>query len=95
MTYLFLNLIFVLPVLIVFLFLRKSASIAPIVLCLIALFVMTALFDNFIVGSGIVDYDPTKILGLKLGFAPVEDFAYSLVAAILIPMLWLVQGRKK
>lgn len=44
------------------------------------LFVLTAVFDNLIVGLSIVDYDPAKILGIHIGVAPVEDFMYALLA---------------
>ena len=53
----------------------------------------TVIGDNFIVATGIVAYDPTKILGVFIGVAPVEDFAYSLVAATLIPAIWTALKR--
>lgn len=53
-----------------------------------AMVVLTAVFDSVIVGLGIVAYDPAKIIGLTLGAAPLEDFAYCLVAAVLVPFLW-------
>jgi hypothetical protein len=34
-------------------------------------------FDNAIIGFGIVDYDESLISGFRLGFAPIEDFAYT------------------
>jgi hypothetical protein len=40
------------------------------------------------VGVGIVAYDPHVISGLRLGVAPVEDFAYAIAAAVLLPCLW-------
>jgi lycopene cyclase domain-containing protein len=49
---------------------------------------MTAVFDNLIIGSGIVAYDETKILGLKIFLAPIEDFAYTLAAVLMIPAIW-------
>jgi lycopene cyclase domain-containing protein len=52
------------------------------------MFVLTVVFDNAIIGFGIVDYDDALISGLRLGFAPVEDFAYTLAALFLIPALW-------
>jgi lycopene cyclase domain-containing protein len=48
----------------------------------------TVIGDNFIVANGIVEYDSTKILGVFIGAAPLEDFAYTLVAAVLIPAIW-------
>jgi lycopene cyclase domain-containing protein len=57
------------------------------------LLVATVIGDNFIVGNSIVAYEPSKILGLFIGVAPVEDFAYSLVAAVLIPAIWTALKR--
>jgi lycopene cyclase domain-containing protein len=56
---------------------------------------LTAVFDNVIVGSGIVAYDETRILGLRVGVAPVEDFSYAIVAALALPALWLLLGRRR
>jgi lycopene cyclase domain-containing protein len=61
---------------------------------LIALLLLTAVFDNFIVGSGVVAYDNTLLTGVFIGFAPIEDFAYTLVAALLIPLTWWWLGSR-
>ena len=55
---------------------------------LITLVIATIAGDNLIIAGGIVQYDPTKILGIFIGVAPVEDFAYSVIAAVLIPAIW-------
>ena len=52
-----------------------------------ALCVLTAIFDSAIIAAGIVSYDDAKLSGIKVGLAPIEDFAYSLVAAVLAPAL--------
>jgi lycopene cyclase domain-containing protein len=49
---------------------------------------MTLIFDNLIIGSGIVDYDFSKTSGIRLFLAPIEDFAYTLVALVLVPSLF-------
>ena len=54
---------------------------------------MTAVFDNLIIMAGIVDYDPAKILGIYIYQAPVEDFFYAVLAAILVPTLWNKIGK--
>lgn len=54
-----------------------------------ALLILTAIFDTLIIAAGIVDYDVSKISGLYIGRAPVEDFAYSIVAAIIVPYIWI------
>lgn len=88
MTYLFLNLAFMVPVLALAFAMRRYLPIREIGLLAVVLLVMTAIFDNFIVGSGIVDYDPELISGIRIGFAPIEDFFYTLAAIVIIPSLW-------
>lgn len=56
------------------------------------LVVLTAVFDNVIVGVGLVGYDEAKILGLRLGVAPVEDFAYAVAAGTMLPAVWWLLG---
>jgi lycopene cyclase domain-containing protein len=55
--------------------------------------VLTAVFDNVMIGIGLVDYDPSRINGLRLGLAPIEDFAYPVAATLLLPALWALLGR--
>lgn len=62
---------------------------------LAVLVALTAVFDNVIVGSGIVAYDAGLILGLKVGVAPIEDFSYAIVAALALPAIWLLLGRRR
>ena len=88
MTYLYLNLAFMVPVLALAFAMRRYLPIREIGLLAVVLLVMTAIFDNFIVGSGIVDYDPELISGIRIGFAPIEDFFYTLAAIVIIPSLW-------
>ena len=62
---------------------------------LVALVALTAVFDNVIVGSGIVAYDASRILGIRLGVAPIEDFSYAIAAALVLPALWVLLGRRR
>jgi lycopene cyclase domain-containing protein len=94
MTYALLNLLFVLPVLVVLFAYRWLVHWGTICYTLVALLLMTAVFDNFIVGSGVVAYDPELLSGVFIGFAPIEDFAYTLVAALLIPLTWWWLGSR-
>ena len=59
-----------------------------------ALLLLTAVGDNAILSLHLVNYDVSHILGVYLGKAPIEDFSYAIVAAILVPILW-EQGAKK
>ena len=54
----------------------------------IPLMLLTAVFDNVLVGTRIVAYDPTRISGAFLGFAPLEDFSYAIAVVVLLPCLW-------
>lgn len=88
MTYLYLNLAFMVPVVIYKIIMRRYLPIREVGALTIVLLVITAIFDNFIVGSGIVDYDPELISGIRIGYAPIEDFFYTLAAIVIIPSLW-------
>jgi lycopene cyclase domain-containing protein len=56
----------------------------------VVLLVMTIVFDNVIVGTGIVAYDPALISGLHLGFLPIEDLAYAIAAVVFLPSVWVL-----
>lgn len=68
-------------------------AVATSVVAGIALLVMTIVFDNVIVGTGVVAYDASLISGLKIGVIPVEDLAYSIAAVVLLPSLWVLFDR--
>lgn len=95
MTYLGVNAIFLGAVIIAGLALRKQLPWRAIYISTGVLVIATAIFDNIIVGTGIVAYDESLILGIKIGYAPIEDFAYSLAAPLLISIaIELTKGRK-
>jgi lycopene cyclase domain-containing protein len=86
-TYLTLNLLFI-AVVLVALRIKPSRPSIPWVVTLIALLVLTAIFDSLIINAGIVAYDSSKLLGIYIGSAPIEDFFYAVLAIILIPAIW-------
>lgn len=67
---------------------RRSPSWRGIGLAAVVVLLLTAVFDNVLVGTGIVGYDPDLISGAKVGVAPLEDFAYAIAALVLLPSLW-------
>jgi lycopene cyclase domain-containing protein len=73
--------------------LRKAPAGKPWLVAAGVMFVLTAVFDNAIIGFGLVDYDNALISGIRLGFAPIEDFAYTAAALLAIPALWHVLDR--
>jgi lycopene cyclase domain-containing protein len=98
-TYLLLNLPFLGAVALVALaagLARRAPRWRAVGLAAIPLVLLTAVFDNVIVGTGIVAYDAGRISGIRLGVMPVEDFAYALAAVVLLPSLWsLLAPRQK
>ena len=71
---------------------------AAVGVALVVMLMMTAVFDNMIIGFGLVDYDPALISGVRIGVAPIEDFAYTVLAMIVVPVVWAwgakLRGRK-
>ncbi|WP_144276260.1 lycopene cyclase domain-containing protein [Demequina sp. NBRC 110053] len=67
----------------------------PLALTALCLIALTVVFDNLIVGLGIVDYDESLISGVLMPVAPIEDLAYTLGAVMLVPTLWELLGRRR
>jgi lycopene cyclase domain-containing protein len=95
MTYFWLNATVLLTLFVVLNVVMRKTPWRSIGLTAIVLMSMTAVFDNLIIASGIVGYDPNKILGWMVGLAPIEDFAYTLAAVVLVPALWKIFSREK
>jgi len=66
----------------------RSPRWASVLIAGIVLLATTALFDNVMIGIGLVDYNPELISGSFVGIAPLEDFAYAIAAVVLLPALW-------
>ncbi len=91
MTYLLLNTPFLLVVGLVAVaavLVRRSPRWKAVGLAAILLLTLTAIFDNVIIGTGIVAYDDSLISGVRIGIAPIEDFAYTVAALVLLPSVW-------
>ena len=54
----------------------------------LVLLTLTAVFDNIMIGVGLVDYGDAQISGIRLGIMPIEDFAYTVFAVLALPALW-------
>jgi lycopene cyclase domain-containing protein len=97
MTYWLLNLPFLAVVAVVALaaiLARRAPRWRVVGLTAIVVLVLTAVFDNVLVGVGIVGYDRALISGVFVGVAPIEDFAYAVAAIVLLPSLWSLLGRR-
>ena len=96
MTYLLLNLSFMLiAFVIVNVFIRKTPW-AHLLRTLLAMLLVTLIFDNVIIALGIVGYNVNKLSGFYLGLAPIEVFAYTVVSVVLVASIWhKMTGNKK
>jgi lycopene cyclase domain-containing protein len=74
---------------------RRVPRWASILLGGAILLLVTAVFDNVMIGIGLVGYDRSLISGVFIGRAPIEDFAYAIAAIVLLPSLWVLLGRRR
>ena len=72
-----------------------SAHWRAVGLAFAALAVLTAVFDSVMISMELFHYDDAHLLGANIGLAPIEDFAYPLAAALLLPGLWVWLTRRK
>ncbi|MEN9713830.1 MAG: hypothetical protein RLZZ164_494 [Actinomycetota bacterium] len=95
MTYLQLNSFFLAPVMIWYFVVFGTSRLCRDRMPVLILMLMTALFDNIIVATGIVAYDESKLSGIKIIFAPIEDFGYTLALVPLVVLLRHYLGKAK
>jgi lycopene cyclase domain-containing protein len=91
MTYALLNVPFLLLALVALVVARVRTggpAWQPLAGTMAVLLVLTAIFDNFMIMAGLVAYDDAQRIGVQIGVAPIEDFAYAVLAVILLPALW-------
>ncbi|WP_402462866.1 lycopene cyclase domain-containing protein [Isoptericola aurantiacus] len=56
----------------------------------LVLVVLTVVFDSLMIAADLFRYDDAELLGVHLWLTPVEDLAWSVVAALALPALWLL-----
>ena len=98
MTYWALNAIFlaiVAAVAVLAIALRRPPRWRSLLLALAVVLAMTAVFDNVMIGVGLVGYNASLISGVFVGIAPLEDFAYALAAVVLLTSLWTLLPARK
>jgi lycopene cyclase domain-containing protein len=72
----------------------RRPSWGAVVLAGAVLLVLTAVFDSIMIAAELFSYAPDLISGLRVGLAPVEDFAYPLAAVLALPALWALLTRE-
>ena len=87
-TYVALNVVFLAVILAVLKWRRLLVWDRSAIVTLLILIVCTVVFDSLMITAGIFEYAASKILGIYIGAAPIEDFMYALLAAAIVPALW-------
>ena len=49
---------------------------------------LTIVFDSVMVAADLFRYDESLLVGIRIWQAPVEDLAWPIAAALLLPSLW-------
>lgn len=70
-----------------------ARRLAAGVVTVVVLFALTAVFDTIMIGANLFHYAPDALLGVRIGLAPLEDFAYPLAGALVLPALWVTVQR--
>lgn len=99
MTYLLLNLPFLALTAVVVLLTasrpRFGRRMTASAIAAAVLIVLTAVFDNLMIAAGLFTYPDGLISGVRIGLAPIEDFAYPLCAAFLVPAVFVLLARPR
>jgi lycopene cyclase domain-containing protein len=95
MTYLALNVTFMFIAFVILNLVSRKSPWRAIGFTMLWMLLVTLVFDNVIIGLEIVGYDKSKISGILLGLAPIEDFAYTVVAVLAVSIIWTKLTKEK
>jgi len=95
MTYLALNMTFMFIAFVTLNLVSRKSPWRAIGFTMLWMLIVTLVFDNVIIGLEIVGYDKSKISGILLGLAPIEDFAYTVVAVLAVSIIWTKLTKEK
>ena len=94
-TYIVLNMLFLASALGLLAWRRLLAFSRAVCLTLAVLLVMTIAFDSLLIYCGMFTYPADKILGMRVGLAPIEDLFYALLAGLAVPAIWKGLNRER
>lgn len=72
---------------------RHTLLVSLIAFAVVAL--LTAVFDTIMIAVGLFTYAEEHLIGWRIGLAPIEDFSYVFVVALLLPALWALLRRDR
>lgn len=87
-SYVIMNIVFMIFALLLVLRLKTTLNRRAILLSSSILFGCMLVFNTYLTALPIVRYNSERILGWRLGTIPFEDFAYLIVAIVLVPSIF-------
>ncbi|MHA2108865.1 MAG: lycopene cyclase domain-containing protein [Candidatus Hodarchaeales archaeon] len=66
---------------------NTSMLLSLFLMAMIAL-IYTPIWDNYLVGNNIWFYDSTKVIGITLGYVPIEEYAFFILQSLLIGVVF-------
>lgn len=100
MTYGQFLLLFLIPPIFVFGWLRRTSTLRSAVLLLVTLaltaVIYTGPWDNLLIANGVWSFSPDRVLGWTFGRIPVEEFGFYVLQTFATGLftLWLAAGRR-
>lgn len=67
---------------------RRGPHAGALAATALTLLALTAVFDTVMIATGLFHYSPAHLVGVHIGLAPLEDFAYPVAAVLLLPAVW-------
>jgi lycopene cyclase domain-containing protein len=65
-----------------------------VLVTMMALVVLTVIFDSLMVSVDLFTYDQARSLGIDVVLTPLEDLAWPVASAVLLPSLWALALRR-
>lgn len=93
-SYILVNTVFIVFALLVVLRLNVVLGRRAILVSSILLLGCMLIFNTYLTALPIVSYNSERILGLRLGTIPLEDFAYLAAALVLTPSVYTYLKRR-
>lgn len=94
-TYVVLNGLFLAVVLGVLAWRKLLVAGRAVWVALAVLLLTTIVFDSLLIYLGMFTYPADKILGIRVGLAPIEDLFYALLAGLAVPAIWKGVDRER
>ena len=62
----------------------------PVATTMAVLVTLTVVFDSLMIAADLFRYDEGTLLGARVWRTPVEDLAWPVVAALVLPSVWVL-----